>query len=95
MDDIDIRALRQQLKRQYLAQTVYEWRVQIHRPVEQILEIIQNRQNPDYKQPEPEPYTVTANFTTLEEARSYALLTRVRGFSCTITNNWTGRDYAE
>lgn len=98
MENTDIQRLRRLLKRvnhRQRTQAVYEWRVQVHRPVEQILELIQNRNNPHYKPAPPEPYTVTANFTSLEEARSYALLARVRGISCTIINNWTGEDYAE
>jgi hypothetical protein len=98
MDKTDIAALRRLLKkhqRQKEPQCRYEWQVQVHRPVEQILAIIQNRQNPRYEPPVEEPYTVTANFTTLEEARSYALLVTIRGLNCTIRNNWTGAEHAE
>ena len=89
------RDLLRALKKRRGERELYEWRVQIHRPVEDILEMIQLRSNPDYKPAEPKPYTVTANFTTVEEARNYALMVRLQGLQCAITNNWTGEEYDE
>lgn len=68
----------------------FEWRVQVHIPVEDVLSMVQNRNNPLWRKPTPEPYTVTANFDTLQQAQEYAYMVRLRGKACTITNNWTG-----
>lgn len=95
MKEYNPRDLLRALKKRTRERQVYEWRVQIHRPVEDILEMIQNRANPDYRAPEPRPYTVTANFTTLSEAQDYALMVRLNGLQCAITNNWTGDEYDE
>jgi hypothetical protein len=82
------------LKKRNAAPIIYEWRVQIHRPVEEILDMIQNRSNPDY-QPTKEPYAVTANFHTVDEAVAYAYMARLRGMRCEVINNWTQDTYAE
>lgn len=82
------------LEKRTRERTIYEWRVQMHRPVEDILDMIQNRHNPDYK-PKNEPYTVTANFHTLDEAKEYAYMARLKGMCCSISNNWTGDNYDE
>lgn len=82
------------LKKRSKTQVVYQWRVQINRPVGEILEIIQNRHNPDYL-PKKEPYAVTANFHTIDEAVSYAYMARLKGMTCAIMNNWTGEYYNE
>lgn len=68
----------------------YEWRVHVHIPVEDVLDMVQNRNNPNWRKPTPEPYTVTANFETLAEAQEYAYMVRLRGKICSINNNWTG-----
>lgn len=83
------------LKKRNTAPTVYEWRVQMHLPVEKILQMIQNRGNPDFVAPEPQPYTVTANFHTVDEAVAYAYMARLKGMRCEIMNNWTQEIYAE
>ena len=83
------------LKKRTRERIAYQWRVQIHRPIEEILEIIQNRANPDYQAPPPEPYTVTANFNLLSEAADYACMVRLKGYQCSIMNNWTGNEFNE
>ena len=82
------------LKKRTRERMAYEWRVQIHRPVEEILDMIQNRHNPDYKSSR-EPYTVTANFNSLLEAQEYAYMARLKGMQCAIMNNWTGDEHQE
>jgi hypothetical protein len=92
MDEDDKRDLLKALKARRLQnkQSAYEWRVHVHKPVEEVLDIVQNRHNPLWKPPKPEPYTVTANFATIEEAQEYACMVRLKGKVCSINNNWTG-----
>ena len=92
MDADDERDLLKALKVRKLQnkQNAYEWRVHVHKPVEEILDIVQNRNNPNWVKPTPEPYTVTANFATIKEAQEYAYMVRLKGKVCSINNNWTG-----
>lgn len=74
----------------------FEWQVHIHMPVEDVLAMIQNRYNTEWTlKRKQQPYTVTANFETLDEARQYAYMARLAGRICTINNNWTGEVYDE
>jgi hypothetical protein len=69
------------------------WRVQIHIPVEDILELIQQRRQremPDYPFPD---YQQTKHFMTFEEAQKYLFLIRLRGVRADIVNNHTGEVY--
>jgi len=95
MDNYDPREILKKLKQRTKERMTYEWRVQIHRPIDDILEMIQRRHDPEYQAQAKEPYTVTANFTTLKEAQEYACMVRMRGLSCGISNNWTGDEYKE
>lgn len=93
--DYNPRDILKALKKPRDTTTIYEWRVQIHKPVDEILQMIRDRSDPNFKQPTPIPYTVTANFITIEEAVEYAYMVRLRGLRCGIYNNWTGQDYEE
>lgn len=84
----DLKTLKKQRNRQIGAE--YEWRVHIHKNVDEILDMIRNKDNPNYRKPEEQLYTITANFKTIEEAREYAYMVRLRGLNCSINNNWTG-----
>lgn len=92
MDIDDERDLLKALKAKRLQnkQATYEWRVHVHKPVEEVLDIVRNRNNPNWVKPTAEPYTVTTNFSTIEEAQAYACMVRLRGKICSINNNWTG-----
>lgn len=79
------------LKKRTKERSIYEWRVHIHMPVEDVLDMIQNRHNLEWQaKRKNQPYTVTANFATLDEAKEYAYMCRLNGRSCSINNNWTG-----
>lgn len=89
----DLKVLKRKRNRQVGAE--YEWRVHIHKNVDEILEMIRNKDNADYKSQPQEPYTITANFQTLEQAQEYAYMVRLRGLRCSINNNWTGEQIDE
>ena len=91
--DYNPREILRVLKKKNTKPTVYEWRVQINYPLERILAMIRNRI--ETERAEPTPYTVTANFITLQEALDYAYMVRLKGNLCTIYNNWTGEEYEE
>jgi len=92
MDDEDSKRLFKALKKRRNKQqeNTYEWRVHVHKPVDEILDIIRNKNNPEWVKPVPEPYTITSSFETLAEAQEYACMVRLKGKVCSINNNWTG-----
>ena len=92
MDEEDSKRLFSALKkhRNKQQQNTYEWRVHVHKNVDEILAMIRNKDNPEYKKTITEPYTITANFETVAQAQEYAYMVRLRGLRCSINNNWTG-----
>ena len=94
IDDYNPYDILKALKSRAKERPVYEWRVHIHMPVEDVLDMVQNRHNPEWNaKRKNQPYTVTANFATLEEAEHYAYMCRLNGKNCSINNNWTGEIY--
>lgn len=90
-NEYDPREILKALKQRTRERMTYEWRVHIHMPVEDVLDMVQNRHNKEWQaKRKQEPYTVTSNFATLNEAQEYAYMVRLRGKSCSINNNWTG-----
>lgn len=96
MDEYDPRELLKALQERTRERCAYEWRVHIHMPVEDVLDMVQNRYNAEWQaKRKNQPYTVTANFETLEEAEHYAYMVRLTGRRCSINNNWTGAVYQD
>ncbi len=89
------RELLKKLKQRTRERVKYEWRVQVHQPVEDILDMIQHRHDPEYQARPREPYTVSANFDSLVDAKQYAYMATLKGKRCSIMNNWTGDEYTD
>lgn len=95
-DDYNPRDILKALNQRVQERCQYEWRVHIHMPVEDVLDMVQNRYNAEWQaKRKNQPYTVTANFSTLDEAKEYAYMVRLTGRRCSINNNWTGDVYEE
>jgi hypothetical protein len=71
-----------------------EWRVTLQGQTDSILEMIRNRNNPNYKRLSPAPYTSSSSFAVKEDALEYAYMVRLHGGECSIYN-YNGDRYDE
>jgi hypothetical protein len=63
----------------------YAWTVQVSKSIDNILEMIRNRET--YRD---KPYAATASFNDLAEAQEYAVMVMLHGYQCVIIDNSTG-----
>jgi len=66
---------------------IYAYTVEISIPVEYVLDMIQNRNNPAWTPPAKTPYSVTQSFDDLAEAEHYMTMSRLAGHDPRLIDN--------